>query len=72
VEIRQLKTTGIAAMREYQARSRQVLEHFRKKLLGTFCRYRQFRAAGACLRRQSGQVNHHPDGVVGGSCELHI
>src|ERR1017187_2859286 len=71
MDVRQFESAGIASMRDHQARSRKALEHFREKLLGTFRRYRQFRATGARVRRQTGEVNHHPDGVVCGSCELH-
>ena len=71
VQFLQLEPAGIAPMGDHQPGTGKILQYLAQELLGTLGGHGQFRTAYPRARRKSGQVNHHPDGIVCGSGQLH-
>ena len=69
--LRKFYAARIASARRYEPGSRKALEDFRQKRTRAIYGFGEFDLVDACAWRQPGQVNHHSNGVIGGSRELH-
>ena len=71
MEFFEFEPAGVAAMGDDETGAGQILQHLTEELLGAFGGHGQFRTADPRAGRKAGQVNHHANGIVCGSSQLH-
>lgn len=61
----------IAAVGDNESGAREALQHFREEGYRALDGFSDFKMVDARTWGKAGQVNHYPNAVIGGPCELH-